>query len=244
MRCNTHDLALGPDGRCVLCRDTAPPHVPSSRIAGTALAAVALVALVAVAVNARRTPEANAEKVIAPASAPVVPVSKAHESSPAIAEQSAEIAALERVAPASPPARIAEANALPAPLETGVQPALPAAPIPTAVAPAPPSEAAIQSALRATSIVMFATDWCGHCKRARAFFDANGIQHVERDIDRDPRALAELKNLTGKAGIPVFLIDGVLVSGFGEGSMKRALLASVEKRLGVRGIRAQREGAR
>jgi glutaredoxin len=91
---------------------------------------------------------------------------------------------------------------------------------------------------------MFSTDWCGHCARARAFFDANGIQRVERDIDRDPRALAELKGLTGKASVPAFLVDGVLVGpGFSEGTMRRALVASVEKRLGVRGLRTQKDGA-
>jgi glutaredoxin len=86
---------------------------------------------------------------------------------------------------------------------------------------------------------MFATSWCSHCTRARGFLDANGLRREERDVDHDPRARAELKRLTGEASVPVFLVDGELVKGFSEKGMTRVLVASVEKRLGVRGIRVR-----
>jgi glutaredoxin 3 len=87
---------------------------------------------------------------------------------------------------------------------------------------------------------MFATTSCPVCTRARAFLNANGLRSEERDIDRDERARAELKRLTGKASVPTFLVDGVLVGpGFSESSLTRALVSSTEKRLGVRGLEVQ-----
>jgi hypothetical protein len=50
----------------------------------------------------------------------------------------------------------------------------------------------------------------------------------------------ELKRRTGGSSIPTLEIDGELLQpGFSEQSVERALLASVERRLGVTGIRIQ-----
>lgn len=131
------------------------------------------------------------------------------------------------------------ANA-PAPVATFVleEPAPSAAPsavASTAPAPKPPSSAEVSAALRATPIVMFSTSWCGVCRRARAFLGSNGLAYTERDVERDPAAGAELQRLTGRTAVPAFLVDGMLVGpGFSEGSMQRALVASVERRLGVK----------
>jgi glutaredoxin len=103
----------------------------------------------------------------------------------------------------------------------------------------PPSNAAIQAAFKQTRIVMFATSWCGVCTRARSFLDANGLTREEHDVEHDQRARAELQRLTGKGSVPVFLVDGELVRGFSEESMTRVLVASVERRLGVKGIRVR-----
>jgi glutaredoxin len=82
---------------------------------------------------------------------------------------------------------------------------------------------------------MFSTSWCGVCQRARAFFDTNGLRYTERDVDIDAAANAELRRLTGKGSVPAFLVDGKLVGpGFSEASLKHALVASVERRLGVK----------
>jgi glutaredoxin len=108
-----------------------------------------------------------------------------------------------------------------------------------AAAPTPPSNSAIQAALKQTRIVMFATSWCPACERARGFLDANGLTRDERDVERDERARAELKRLTGEGSVPVFLVDGELVKGFSEKKMTRVLVASLERRLGFKGIRVR-----
>jgi glutaredoxin len=102
-------------------------------------------------------------------------------------------------------------------------------------APRAPSSAEVTAALRATPIVMFSTSWCGVCRQARAFLGKNGLAYTERDVERDAAAKAELARLTGETSVPAFLVDGKLVGpGFSEGSLKRALVASLERRLGVK----------
>jgi glutaredoxin len=101
--------------------------------------------------------------------------------------------------------------------------------------PRAPSSAEVAAAIRTTPIVMFSTSWCGVCRHARAFLNANRLSYTERDVDEDSAAHAELKRLTGKTAVPAFLVDGQLVGpGFSESSLKRALVTSVERRLGVR----------
>jgi glutaredoxin len=97
-----------------------------------------------------------------------------------------------------------------------------------------PTAEQIQAALVATPIVMFTADWCSVCRRAHAFLRANGLSCVDRDIDREPAALSELKARTGKASVPTLEIDGELERpGFNEQAVEHALARSVERRLGV-----------
>ncbi|HEX6766139.1 MAG TPA: hypothetical protein VF103_11690, partial [Polyangiaceae bacterium] len=63
MRCEAHGLALGPDGRCVLCRDTErAAGVPSAKIGAMLAAGVVFVALAGLALYAvRPKPRVEAE---------------------------------------------------------------------------------------------------------------------------------------------------------------------------------------
>jgi mycoredoxin len=101
----------------------------------------------------------------------------------------------------------------------------------------PPSPEQIRATLLATPIAMYSATWCGVCRRAKAFLEANGLRYTERDIDANPATLAELKRRSGGGAVPVLEIDGTLLRpGFSERSVERALVASVERRLGVRGL--------
>jgi len=84
---------------------------------------------------------------------------------------------------------------------------------------------------------MFSTSWCPTCARARSFLQANGIRYTERDIDHDEAALEELKRRSGNTLIPTLDIDGkMLRPGFDSNAVASTLAASVERRLGVKGI--------
>lgn len=84
------------------------------------------------------------------------------------------------------------------------------------------------SQLRATSqqsrpldIVMYARADCGYCAKARRYFAERGIAYVEKDVQRYAQATAEWKRLGG-VGVPLFVINGDVSSGFSaEGMTKR-----------------------
>lgn len=62
--------------------------------------------------------------------------------------------------------------------------------------------------------VIYATSWCGDCRRSKRFLDSNNISYKEIDIDKDKegrRITMELNE--GKAKVPtiVFEDDTILV---------------------------------
>ena len=74
-------------------------------------------------------------------------------------------------------------------------------------------------AARKGSIILYATSWCGACSSARKYLTAKGIPFVEKDIEEDKQAAAELLQKASKAGIsasgvPVLDVGGTLVQGF------------------------------
>lgn len=100
-----------------------------------------------------------------------------------------------------------------------------------------PSERELLTALRATPVSMFSTSWCPHCERARRFFRANGMSVVDRDVDADAQAAAELKRRSGGKAVPLIDVDGRELRGFDERATRDAVVASVERRLGITGIK-------
>lgn len=65
------------------------------------------------------------------------------------------------------------------------------------------------------SVVMYATDWCGYCARARAYFARNGIAYVEHDVEKSAHAAAEFRRLGGR-GVPLIFVGRERLDGFNE----------------------------
>ncbi len=68
-------------------------------------------------------------------------------------------------------------------------------------------------------VILYATSWCGACRSARQYLTAKGIPFVEKDIEQDKDAAAELLRKASEAGIsasgvPVLDVGGTLVQGF------------------------------
>jgi glutaredoxin 3 len=116
-----------------------------------------------------------------------------------------------------------------------------AAPSASAIVPTSPahvpSASEVAAAVHSTPVLMFSTGWCPHCKRARAFFQANGISVTDRDIEADRAAAAELKRRTGGKAIPMIDVDGQQLLGFDENVTLQAVASSVERRLAVNGVK-------
>jgi glutaredoxin len=64
-------------------------------------------------------------------------------------------------------------------------------------------------------VVMYATSWCPHCARARAYFARKGIAYVEHDVEKSVAASVEFKRLGGR-GVPLILVGREQMSGFDE----------------------------
>jgi len=84
---------------------------------------------------------------------------------------------------------------------------------------------------RAPTVVMFATEWCGYCRRARDFFKRHRVPFTEHDIERDPGAEARLGELARTSGaprgqlqgVPVIFVGDQVVAGWDEPRLRRLL---------------------
>jgi glutaredoxin len=74
--------------------------------------------------------------------------------------------------------------------------------------------------VKAKPVVMFSAPWCGYCREARRYFQANQVAFRERDVDKDPAARREFERLGG-AGLPLILVGDQRLSGFSEDSFRR-----------------------
>ena len=64
-------------------------------------------------------------------------------------------------------------------------------------------------------VVLFATDWCGVCRRTESFFQEIGVAYLRRNVDTDPGARAERDRRSGgQAVVPVVDWGGEIVIGF------------------------------
>jgi glutaredoxin len=228
MRCEVHDLAGGPDGRCALCHslDQQRARREGARLGwilflglGTACGG-----LLAIHTLKARPPDAASLSRSATSREPdrlaseaVTPVAPAATPLPAAAPS------------VVPPAAPSDASVAPATVNEATAAAAPARPAPT------PAE--LHAAVVATPISMYTAPWCGTCRRAHAFLQANGLTCKDIDVDENPAALRELKARSGGTSIPVIDVDGKLLrAGFSERAVERALAESVERRLGLTGV--------
>ncbi|MEZ4475441.1 MAG: glutaredoxin domain-containing protein [bacterium] len=93
--------------------------------------------------------------------------------------------------------------------------------------------AAAEEAARPTQapVTMYSASWCGVCRKAKAFMEKNGIAFVEKDIEKDKDAAAELSAKARRAGleaggVPVFDVGGRMMSGFDPETLLHAVRGS------------------
>lgn len=68
-------------------------------------------------------------------------------------------------------------------------------------------------------VIVYSSQWCPDCREAKRFLAKHNISYREIDIEKDPRAAAEVIERTGKRAIPQFVINGAWVQPYrpGEG---------------------------
>lgn len=76
----------------------------------------------------------------------------------------------------------------------------------------------------AGDVVMYCTQWCPGCRRARAFFSERGIQFTEIDITRDRKAAARVREwANGNETTPTFNIGGQILVDYDQGKLEKLL---------------------
>lgn len=59
------------------------------------------------------------------------------------------------------------------------------------------------------NIVMYASESCPYCRRARALLDSKGVTYTVLDVDRDPHLWQDIAQRTGRNTVPqLFIGDG------------------------------------
>jgi glutaredoxin 3 len=70
--------------------------------------------------------------------------------------------------------------------------------------------------MSAPQVEMYASDWCGYCRRARALLEKKGVAFTEIDVDMVPGARAEMVARGGGDTVPQIFIGGRAVGGSDE----------------------------
>ena len=63
-------------------------------------------------------------------------------------------------------------------------------------------------------IVIYTTDYCPFCTRAKALLRSKNVEFEEIDVTRDERLRDEVQRLSGRRTVPQIFIDGKSVGGF------------------------------
>lgn len=77
--------------------------------------------------------------------------------------------------------------------------------------------------LASNEVEIFTTPWCGYCKMAMAFLDANKIPYTEHDVSKNAAAALRQKHLGGGTGVPFAVINGQKIQGWNRQVYAKAL---------------------
>jgi glutaredoxin len=238
VKCPQHQLAMGPDGRCVLCRRDGQPagSVPAPPLDLRTLLRVAagIAMLVAVAGAAmlwtrrRDQLQAGRSQIISFDVSPVSSSRARAEASaklpPPLADRLAQAAAETDDGDPGPPRTAEPATTSDASRQTAD----------AGQAPKGPTQEQIRAAIRRVPVSVYTTRTCSVCNSARAFLAANQIPFVEKDVEGNPGYRGELAALNPNRTVPTFVVDGQIVVGFDPAHLARIIGARVERQLGVK----------
>jgi glutaredoxin len=72
-------------------------------------------------------------------------------------------------------------------------------------------------------VVIYLTQACPHCRRAKEWMTRAGIPFVERDVERDGSAARWLLDHTGTTAVPVFQVGSRVLQGFNPDALRKAV---------------------
>jgi glutaredoxin len=104
--------------------------------------------------------------------------------------------------------------------------ARPREPEAVAAADPPPSDPSAEGA--DADVVIYGADWCNACRATARFFRSRGVPFVEKNVERDSRARAEMQQKAQAAGvrptgIPVIDFRGTILTGFDQRRLEQLI---------------------
>lgn len=73
------------------------------------------------------------------------------------------------------------------------------------------------------TVVLYTTNWCPYCKKAREYFSSRGIPFTEHDIEGEAGAMERKLGLDGDKRVPTAVIGGKVVRGYAPAKYQAAL---------------------
>ena len=70
-------------------------------------------------------------------------------------------------------------------------------------------------------VILYATEWCGYCAKARELLAADGISYREIDIEKDSAGRQAYQALGGR-GVPLLDVRGQSVRGYNPEAIRAA----------------------
>ena len=224
--CEKHELPLDRNGECELCRlEEMPSKAPPTPSPWWALI-IPLVLLGAGVVWAFASfgsePEGVPQRGVRTTTPRQATPPRVREEPPAPAPE-------EIPEPPSPPTP-SDDIPIPEPSEEGTKLDVPSPP-----SVAPPDRDVPgwkwDLARRRVAVTMYATQWCGVCRKARKYMEANRIEFIELDTDESSVARERLGELNPRKTVPTFEIDELVYVGFREELFEAKLDQAAQKHL-------------
>ena len=64
--------------------------------------------------------------------------------------------------------------------------------------------------------MLYTTNWCGYCARARQLLKSKGVEYTEIDVESVDGARAEMRSRSGRTSVPQIFIGEHHVGGYDE----------------------------
>ena len=82
------------------------------------------------------------------------------------------------------------------------------------------STPAISDDYETKDVVIYTATWCGVCKSAKSFFEKQGIDYNEYDIEKSAQGKRDYKRMRGR-GVPIILVGDQRMNGFDPARFQR-----------------------
>jgi glutaredoxin len=75
---------------------------------------------------------------------------------------------------------------------------------------------------RKVKVIMYMTDWCPYCRKAREYLQSLDVDLVEYNVEKNREKAAEFK-AKGGSGVPLIDVEGTVIKGYNQDSLKSAV---------------------